>query len=351
MLISIQRFSGLVFNTAYYRLVNLEFDYSNYIIYLIQFFKTVKHKERVVNTNLKRLMHIKPITLLLLSTKVALRCSIPFIFMSITFHAAAMQTPVQLAQIYEAQDIKNYLVSKKFDGFRAIWKNKQLTTRNGNPINAPHWFIAELPDVWLDGELWYALGEFEFVASTVTKIVPEDAQWRRITYRVFDAPNYCEPFATRVKHYTALLAGANIPHVKAVEQLILSNNNALVNMLNTYTAKGGEGLMLHKSDALFANGRSGNLLKLKKYMDAEATVMQHLAGKGKYERVMGSLLVSHINETGNQVVFKIGTGFSDAQRANPPKVGESVTFAYHGYTKRGIPRFASFMRVRDAIKP
>ena len=66
--------------------------------------------------------------------------------------------------------------------------------------------------------------------------------------------------------------------------------------------------------------------------------------------VMGSLLVSHVNTSGIEVVFKIGTGFSDAQRANPPSIGERITFAYHGYTKRGIPRFASFMRVRKVAR-
>lgn len=120
-------------------------------------------------------------------------------------------------------------------------------------------------------------------------------------------------------------------------------------LLNSYTQHGGEGLMLQKSNALFANGRSGNLLKLKKYMDAEGTVLKHLPGKGKYKHSMGSLLVRYKNADGINIEFKVGSGFSDAQRQHPPAIGSTITFSYHGYTKRGIPRFASFMRVRHPL--
>ena len=43
----------------------------------------------------------------------------------------------------------------------------------------------------------------------------------------------------------------------------------------------------------------------------------------------------------------LGTGFSDAVRANPPMVGALVTYTYRDVTPSGKPRFASFVRVRD----
>ena len=40
-------------------------------------------------------------------------------------------------------------------------------------------------------------------------------------------------------------------------------------------------------------------------------------------------------------------GFSDAQRANPPPVGAWVTYRFRGlHQDSGLPRFASFLRVR-----
>jgi DNA ligase 1 len=45
--------------------------------------------------------------------------------------------------------------------------------------------------------------------------------------------------------------------------------------------------------------------------------------------------------------FRIGTGFSNEVRKNPPAIGTIVTYKYNGLTKKGVPRFASYMRVRQ----
>ena len=71
--------------------------------------------------------------------------------------------------------------------------------------------------------------------------------------------------------------------------------------------------MLHRADSLYHSGRSDNLLKLKPWQDAEATVVEILPGKGKFKGMMGSLLVS--DESGHR--FRIGTGFSNKERKNP----------------------------------
>ena len=48
----------------------------------------------------------------------------------------------------------------------------------------------------------------------------------------------------------------------------------------------------------------------------------------------------------NGIIFNLGGGFSNKERLNHPKVGETVTFKYYGLTKNGKPKFASFLRVR-----
>jgi len=45
--------------------------------------------------------------------------------------------------------------------------------------------------------------------------------------------------------------------------------------------------------------------------------------------------------------FLLGTGFSDAARAAPPAPGSIVTYRHRGHTEAGLPRFASFLRVRE----
>jgi DNA ligase 1 len=45
--------------------------------------------------------------------------------------------------------------------------------------------------------------------------------------------------------------------------------------------------------------------------------------------------------------FMIGTGFTDAARQHPPSVGTTITYTYRGFSKTGLPRFASYLRVRE----
>ena len=102
--------------------------------------------------------------------------------------------------------------------------------------------------------------------------------------------------------------------------------------------------MLHRADASYHAGRSADLLKLKPYLDREATVIAHIPGQGRNAGRMGSLLVRDAN--GQE--FRLGTGFTDAQRMNPPAIGTLVTYKYQGLTNKGLPRFASFLRIREA---
>jgi len=108
---------------------------------------------------------------------------------------------------------------------------------------------------------------------------------------------------------------------------------------------GGEGLMLHLADAPYSTGRSDVLLKLKPLLDTEAVVVAQVPGKGKYQGLLGALRV----ETPDGKRFTIGTGFTDAVRKNPPPVGTTITYTYRGLTKNGLPRFASYLRVRETF--
>jgi DNA ligase-1 len=268
------------------------------------------------------------------------------VFSQAMLEASANQAMVELASVYKNENVQDYLVSEKYDGVRAIWKNNRLQTRRGNTINAPEWFTQDLPDVWLDGELWIARNKFEFVASAVSKKVPDDNQWRHIKFKVFDAPNHSDVFSVRASFYKRLIANSNVAHLHAVKQFTVENNLALSLLLDEFTSKGAEGLMLHKASAMFEAGRSNNVLKLKPYMDAEARVIKIVAGKGKFTNVMGALLVETTNPQGHLVQFKIGSGFTDAQRADPPPIGSIVTYKFHGYTRYGTPKFASFLKRR-----
>ena len=251
---------------------------------------------------------------------------------------------VLLAQVYKSGiDVTQFLVSEKYDGVRAVWDGKNLVSRQGNIIHSPAWFTKDLPKTPMDGELWLGRGQFDVLSAAVRKDVPIDAEWRNITYNIFELPNAAGTFEQRAKHITEIVKKANLPHLKAVAQFRIKDEAELNDKLKQVVKNGGEGLMLHRADALYETGRSADLLKLKPYFDAEAKVIAHTDGKGKYAGKLGALVV----ETPEGVRFKLGTGFTDAQRSNPPKIGSTVTYTYKDTTKNGKPKFASFLRVRD----
>lgn len=263
----------------------------------------------------------------------------------ISFSSTAAVTPdVLLANVYDADkvNINDYLVSEKYDGIRAIWTGNKLVTRNGHLIHAPVWFTAPLPDVWLDGELWTKRQDFANLSGIVRTHQPNDSEWHTVSYQVFDMPDATLPFSQRYENYAGLVTQINAEHIRAVKQRRFTDNHQLSLFMDELVAKGAEGVMLHLAFATHKAGRSDALLKLKPYLDAEAVVIAHFPGKGKYKNMLGALKVR--NAEG--VEFKIGSGFSDKQRQFPPAIGSTITYKYHGFTKNGLPRFASFLHER-----
>lgn len=235
----------------------------------------------------------------------------------------------------------SYMVSEKLDGVRALWDGTALHFRSGRTVNAPSWFLARLPKTPLDGELWMGRGQFDALSGAVRKVQAVDAEWQQIKYMVFEVPQGGESFASRAILLEIVVKGAAWPQLQAVEQFKLPSNAALQARLKSVVAAGGEGLMLHLADAPYVTGRNDVLLKLKPVQDADAIVVGHTAGKGKYAGMLGALDV----KTASGKQFKLGTGLSDAQRQNPPAIGSTVTYTYRDVTPSGKPRFASFLRV------
>jgi DNA ligase 1 len=254
--------------------------------------------------------------------------------------------PLILANVWsEDFDPSQYLISEKYDGARALWDGKTLRFRSGRTVNAPDWFIAQLPAEKLDGELWIGRGQFEKLSGAVRKNTPIDDEWREIKYMIFELPDATGTFTERYAAIQTLVKRINSPAIKAVEQIRGTTRDALRVQLNATVKGGGEGLMLHLAEAPYQTGRSDVLLKLKPLADTEARVIAHIPGRGKYKGMLGALRV----EMPSGKRFNIGTGFSDDTRKNPPPVGATVTYTYRGLTKTGVPRFASFLRIREAF--
>jgi DNA ligase-1 len=259
--------------------------------------------------------------------------------------AAPAATPPAAMLAHDAPpglDPTGYLVSEKLDGVRALWDGAQLRFRSGDAIVAPAWFTAALPARPLDGELWTGRGGFEATVGTVRRARPDDSAWRSVRYALFDLPGDPRPFAQRAVVLASLAPSLRQPFVTAVPQRVLPDATTLARELEAVLAAGGEGLMLHRAAALWRPGRSADLLKVKPWSDAEGVVVAHLPGRGRHEGRLGALRL----RLDDGRTFRLGTGFSDAERASPPPVGSRVSFRHQGHTDDGLPRFARFWRQR-----
>lgn len=242
-------------------------------------------------------------------------------------------------------DPADFLVSEKFDGVRAVWDGGRMRFRSGLPVRAPDWFVARLPATPLDGELWLRRGGFEALSGIVRKTVPLDHEWRSVRYMVFDLPGDSGRFMQRAARLRGIAAAAGGSPLHAVDQESLAGAVALRKRFDAVLGSGGEGLMLHRADALWRSGRSDDLLKLKPLLDAEAVVIAHLPGSGRHAGRMGALRL----RTPQGAEFSLGSGFSDAMRRSPPPLGASVSYRFRGTTASGLPRHASFMRLDDGL--
>lgn len=257
---------------------------------------------------------------------------------------AADAPALLLAQVYRpGLPLQDYWVSEKYDGVRGFWDGRTLRTRGGETVRAPAWFTAGWPEVPMDGELWAGRGRFSHAQSTTRQQQPGDVAWRQIRFMVFDLPGDKGTFDQRLPALNALVESLGQPWVQAVPQRRVANDAALQALLHRTVRAGGEGLMLHRGASLYRAGRSDDLIKVKTHEDTEARVVAHLPGKGRHAGRLGALLV----ETPSGQRFRLGAGFSDADRERPPPVGSWVTYRFRGTHDGGLPRFASFVRERE----
>jgi DNA ligase-1 len=244
---------------------------------------------------------------------------------------------VTLAKKYNAEkhQVEGWYISEKLDGIRAVWFGKEgvFKTRNGNRIATPASFTEPLPnDVILDGELWSRRGLFSKSSSVVRKKEPIEQEWKDITYQVFDLIDDTKVFEER---YQIL---QRLPNINVVRQ----EKGNVNEKLKEVELLGGEGLMLKNPWTTYEHKRTANLLKVKSFQEEEATVIGHFKGKRKYEQVTGAL---HI-ELSDGKRCKVGSGMSDAERANPPPIGSTVTIQFFEKTKKGLPRFPTYKGMR-----
>ena len=250
---------------------------------------------------------------------------------------------------------------------RAIWDGKNLKSRNNLKFNQPSFWSADFPPFWLDGELYTKRGDFERISSIVAST---DERWKEIVYLIFDVPNAKGDLFERLAVLQDYLnKHQNLKNrIKIIEQIPIKSRAHAFSFLDEISNASGEGVVLRNPKANYENTRSKNILKLKKFYDAECEITAINEGKGKLKGRLGFVLCKDLK---SKISFKIGSGFSDDERAlcddfgiksteqnksqatkSAPKclkIGDIITYKYQNLTKNKKPRFPVFLRIRNEI--
>ncbi|EAU82651.2 DNA ligase [Coprinopsis cinerea okayama7 len=252
-------------------------------------------------------------------------------------------------------DPTGWWISEKLDGVRvlisAFWDGKQFFSRLGNPFTPPKWFLETLPkDVKLDGELFGGRQQFQSTVSVVKTV--NSPHWKGISFQVFDIPSKAsDPFEKRLETLDALFGEGGshkCSHVSIVEHVLAKSRDHVLEKLKEIEELGGEGLMLRKPQSKYEGSRSNTLLKVKTFYDAEAVVTGYEPGKGRNAGVTGALKC----KMASGKTFNVGTGLSDKQRKNPPKIGSIIVYRFQELTRDKVPRFPSFIgEAADKTEP
>lgn len=181
----------------------------------------------------------------------------------------------------------------KYDGFRclACWEGGDvaLSSRNGKPFDLPH--LSEqlrsiLPqDVVFDGELYLHGRNATTISSLIKRQQPES---RNVTYVVYDCilPDYDAQYGERFDTINNTAIGTT-DHVVLATTILVDDLDEARELQSRWIAEGYEGAILRAPDLKYRYAyRSGRLLKLKVFEDAEFQIASVIEKKHKMAKFL-----------------------------------------------------------------
>lgn len=259
------------------------------------------------------------------------------LFFFVVLSLEAKKPELLLLNNYEDDiNVTSWYMSEKLDGVRAFWDGEKLISRSGKVFKAPRFFTEDFPKHELDGELWTLRDDFSNVVSIVNK-KEEHNGWHQLSYNIFEVPQAKGTLLQRLSQVK------ETKYIKIIKQIKVKDKKHLNDFLKSVEKKGAEGVVVRDGSLEYYTGRDNNALKVKSYTDTECEVVGYNQGQGKYEGLLGSLSC----RMKNMKIIKIGSGFNEYERKNPPKIGTIITFKYYGLTSKDNPRFPIFLKIRD----
>ena len=255
-------------------------------------------------------------------------------------------------------------IQPKLDGVRCLFTAKGAFSRANNQfMNVEHIeqalkpFFAKNPTTVLDGELYnHGLkDDFEKIISLVKKKKPTDQDKAEakelVQYHIYDVASMT--IATYTDRYLFILAEKSLknkPCLQVIDNnLVLDFDDAIV-MHKKNLKIGYEGSIYRTPSGKYKGTRSWDLMKFKDFHDAEATIVDFVAGKGKRTGTLGKFIMQ--DDEGVEFGCPPGKGYNYDALAEMLEnaaqyVGQLATFTYFERTKAGSYRHPHYKCLRN----
>jgi DNA ligase 1 len=255
-------------------------------------------------------------------------------------------------------------IQPKLDGVRCLFTAKGAFSRADNQfMNVEHIeqalkpFFAKNPTAVLDGELYnHGLkDDFEKIISLVKKKKPtkddrvEAAEL--VEYHIYDVASMTIANYTTRLNYINSISNFQWNHIlRRVDTKVALDFDDALKMHKKNLKLGYEGSIYRSFEGKYKGTRSWDLMKFKDFHDAEATIIDFVAGKGKREGTLGKFIM----QDHEGVVFGCppGKGYNYAALAEMLEnaaqyVGQWATFTYFERTKAGSYRHPHYKCLRN----
>ena len=315
-----------------------------------------------------------------------------------------------LSDKFAIQD--EFAVQRKFNGISFLWDggitrgiqpqrffptakgevSTGLWTNDAQVIEFPSSLLDKLPKfIPIQGELWCD-DNLQCVNSIVRKKIPNDKEWSKIKFVVYDVKPYClwyqhlkieidtwkkiplmyevffgNPiYSERTKLLQIHVFQGDLFQMNEKQSFFSSNKSPLCLIVNYFLWNNArqdmkeykwEGLMIH-TDASYECKRSYNLLKYKQSYDIEGTIIGYKPGKtGK--NTYGAIVVQFTwNEKvesivggtkemiGQKIIVDI-SGLTDKEHSCAEEIypkGTELKFTFKNISIYGVPQHANIMR-------
>ena len=255
-------------------------------------------------------------------------------------------------------------IQPKLDGVRCLFTAKGAFSRADNQfMNVEHIekalkpFFAKNPTAVLDGELYnHGLkDDFEKIISLVKKRKPtKDDRVEAselVEYHIYDVASMTIANYTTRLNYINSISNFQWNHIlRRVDTKVALDFDDALKMHKKNLKLGYEGSIYRSFEGKYKGTRSWDLMKFKDFHDAEATIIDFVAGKGKRTGTLGKFIM----QDHEGVVFGCppGKGYDYDALAEMLEnaaqyMGQWATFTYFERTKAGSYRHPHYKCLRN----